>query len=181
MKHLNEKKAKRFVKKGQLMLEVLIVVAILSVVMVVATRRIAQSVRDASSSNDRIEAIRYAQDAAEWLKHWRDVEGFSGAVDGLSLVDVANISGGSQEYCWSDDSGGMTGGGVALPAIGNQTEFRSSCPSSNLIADYFQREVALELDNDGSDDFVEFEVTVSWFDSGRQQDVSVTGNIYDTD
>jgi len=130
-----KKKKKNCLLLGQSLVEMIVVVAIVTVSLVALVRAAMVAVRNAQFARRQSQAIDLAREAAEWLRSERK-KSFS------QFASRANFGDGHR-YCFDnlrwDNSG--------------------SCDDGELVDDIFTREVNLTKEGD---DLIKAEIIVSW-------------------
>ncbi len=135
-----KKKRKNRLLLGQSLVEMIVVVAIVTVSLVALVRAAVVAVRNAQFARHQSQAIDLAREAAEWLRSERE-KSFS------QFVSHAG-SGDGNRYCF-DELG--------------WNKLRS-CDDDELAGDIFRREVVLTKE---SDDLIIAEIIVSWQERGK--------------
>jgi len=121
--------------KGQSLLEVLIALAVATIVVLALVKAVTVAIRNASFARSQVSATKYAQEAMEWLRAERDKK----------WSDFSDRAGAT--YCLNQ---------LSWPAP-------SGCLPSSFITDTsFQRELVL---TDLGLDKIEAKVEVSWEDA----------------
>lgn len=141
-------------EKGQSLLELVVVIAISVILITAITKLSTVSVKNSTSSQDKAAAVRYAQEAIEWLR-------------------------GERDNSWATFFGNSTTGGSTWCL--NALSWNSgACGALEIItATNFKRQVLLtrkDLDSSVAGyETVEAAITVSWPDgSGTRQTVITT-------
>lgn len=150
-------------QSGQSMVEMVVAVGMVSLVLVAIVSGIALSIRNSRYSKNKALATRYAQEALEKFRNYRDEVGWSPFVSEV-------IGGGTQAiYCLDD-----------LPAtIGLIGEAMGTCSSEKITntsgATEFSREAQAEMVN-GS---VEVTVLVEWTEGSKTHNVELVSRLND--
>jgi len=135
-----KKKRKNRLLLGQSLVEMIVVVAIVTVSLVALVRAAVVAVRNAQFARHQSQAIDLAREAAEWLRGERE-KSFS------QFASRAGSSDGNR-YCFD----------------GLNWDNSGPCSDDELVGDIFTREVVLKKE---SDDLITAEVIVSWQERGK--------------
>ncbi len=136
--------------EGQTLVEVLVAIAIVTLVLVAIVSRSVEAVRNANYARNQVLATRFAQEGIEWARRERDRMSWANYTAALDAADVT--------YCVPDVLTGdievLTGG-----ACNNGT------PADFIAGTIFLRDVRFQLQTPASGEFVEVAVSVTWEDS----------------
>jgi len=131
-------------ESGQTLFELLMAIAVGSIVITALVAITTLSIRNASFAKQNAQATRYSQEAIEWLREERDK-------DWTSFLGKSSDT--TQYYCLTS---------LSWPQTGN-------CTSTQYITNtIFKREISLisrNLDGNPGNETVEAIVTVVWVDS----------------
>lgn len=143
---------------GFTLIEVLVSMAIVMMVMTAVVAGVSFSVRNTRLSKDRSLAVRYAQEAVEWLRGWRNREGWQ------VFTDVIRADGDPRViYCLGSLPGDLDG----FVALAN-----GGCGEGDEIeGTKFSREVEMVVEGGG--DRVTVETVVSWDEGGETKQSSL--------
>jgi type II secretory pathway pseudopilin PulG len=143
-------------QSGQTLLEILISLAIVTIVLVAIVSRATESIRNTNFSRNKVLAARFAQEGVEWAREQRDRMGWTDFENLISTVE-----GGDVTYCVLVFSESLS---CRLTSCSNIT----IAPCTGTIGStIFNREIRfIHVDPDALDqDRVTAQVTVSWSDS----------------
>ncbi len=141
--------------KGQSLYELMIVVAIVSLVLIGIVSLSTKGLRNASFSADNAEATRYAQEAIEWIRQQRD-EGWD------NVYNRASTNG--ETWCLEN---------LDWPSNQGDCSFQDIIPNTK----FYRKAVLYKINvsNGGADpNQVKAEVEVYWNDSQGRQSVKVS-------
>lgn len=146
----------RFIKRqvsGQSLFEVVLALAVVTLIMVGIVILAANSIRNSTFSKNKTLASKYAQEAIEWVRKERD--------DNNSLF-ITHVS--VPNYCFSTLDWSNVG----------------YCSSGEVIAGtLFQRQGDFSVSSVSGKNIVEALIVVSWSDSQGQHEVRTTTNFSD--
>ena len=165
---------------GYLLVEILVAIAVVTVVATVMVNRITDSIAINQLAANRSTASRLAEEASEWMKGIYEEQGWVVFTDGINLLTNS-----SKYACWQPGTTGMNGN--TLPF--NETVYISpshwpvyngtalcSSADADVISNLFSRQVVLTRDP-ATPDQINYSVTVRWNDKAARQFV-VEGVLY---
>ena len=140
--------------KGQSLFEVVLALAVVTLITVAIVILSADSVRNSTFSKNKTLSSRYTQEAIEWLRNERDSD------SSVFLTHVAVPTYCLDSLSWSNIGSCLSGEKVSGTTLTRQANFSSSVISGKNI--------------------VEAVVTVSWNDAQGYHEVRSTTNFSDT-
>lgn len=146
-------------QKGQSLLEILISLAVVTLVLISVVSRATDAARNAAFSRNQVLSARFAQEGIEWARAQRDQMGWE-AFEALIIAQALPVT-----YCVLDIS-------IDLASLSS-----GNCSAGSVITNtIFDREVVFNHENpDAADeDRVDVVSTVSWTDSSGVHEAEYT-------
>lgn len=143
---------KRKFEKGQSLFEVVLSLAVITLIIVTLVILASNSIRNANFSRNKTLATRHAQEALEWLRGERDED-----------FDAFHTRALTPQYC--------------LPSLSWDDASVGSCSSTDFISNtILKREVSFTI---VSADNIQAQIVVSWQDAQGDHEVRTTTNLTD--
>jgi len=154
--------------KGFSLIEMVLTIGIIAIIIVALATMGIFTLKKAAESNDKSRALRFAQEAIEGIRYYRDVNktGFSA----LKLSSDANTG----NYVLLMDTGDTgwylktTQSGCQDPVYDDISGIKNSTACASALSPYFKRKIEVtDIDVDGN---VSFKITV-WWENGNDANI----------
>lgn len=155
---------------GQTLIEVIVGLAVLSLVLVAVVSGVAVSIKGSRTSKNQTLATRYAQEGLEWIRERRDEIGWGPFLAALRADNVFGVT-----YCLPDLSV------YDVPLAPGDGLPDASCVNNPISGTPFTREMTITYEPSASPRWIQAEVVVSWAEGNQTYESRQTGRLTEWD